>query len=79
MQFQQCIEGCLELTNRPVSLETKDREWKLTFSWTTWLYIDCCCDTYPTRQRSLTLAVPDTDLVDENGLPKLFYESDNFL
>ena len=47
---------------------------KLTVRWATWLYIDCCCDTCPTRQRLPTLTVSGTDLIDENGSPEFLYE-----
>lgn len=67
-------------TDRPPA-ESRYRDGKqaLTFNWMTWLYIDCCCDTCSIRQRFPNVTVFGTDLVDEDGLPKLFYESDDFL
>ena len=56
MQFQKYIEGRLESTGYRLSLEVGDERHKLTVSWTTWLYIDCCCDIYHTGQRSPTMA-----------------------
>ena len=50
MQFQKTIKGRLESTHHRLSLEIGDERQKLTVNWTTWLYIDCCCETYPTGQ-----------------------------
>ena len=63
MQLQKCIKGCLEHIDRPVSFEIEDKKQKLTVKWTTWLYIDCCCDTCPTCQLPLTPVFADTDLI----------------
>jgi len=65
--------------NPPLSLEIGDRRKKLTVKWTTWLYIDCCCDTCPTCQRCLISTLFVTDLIDKDSLPKLFYKLDDFL
>ena len=51
---------------------------ELTVKWVTWLYIDCCCDTCFTSQQLSTLTVHETDLVDEDSSPKIFYEFDDF-
>jgi len=61
------------------SLDIGDRKRKLTVKSATWSYIDCCCDACPTRQRPPTLTLSGTDLVDEDGLPKLFNKTDDFL
>jgi len=80
MQLQNPGKGRLESATRPLSFEIGDRRQKQkpTVKWTTWLYIDCCCDTCPTRQRFPTLMVSDADLVDEDSLPEFFYQGDDF-
>ena len=57
MEFQKYVEGRLELTGHQLSLEVEGKRQKLTVNWTTWLYIDCCCDIYSTGQRFSTAVV----------------------
>jgi len=51
-----------------------------TVNWTTWLYIDCCCDTCC---RSVILGCDRprlvTNLIHEDGLSELFNKCDDFL
>lgn len=79
MKFQKCFKGCLEQIGHMVSFAIEDEKQKLTVKWTTWLYMDCCCDTCSTCQLPLIPMVPGTDLVYEDSLPKFFYESNDFL
>lgn len=50
---------------------------ELTANCTTWLSIDCCCDTYPRHVsliQSLSADLRCTNLVDEDRLPEFFNE-----
>ena len=39
------------MTGHQLNLKVRDKRQRLTVNCTTWLYIDCCCDTYPGSQR----------------------------
>ena len=61
-----------------VSLEVELKRWRLTVNWETWLYSDCCCDIYPTRQLLPTPTVFGTHLIYEDCSPEPFDEFDDF-
>ena len=47
--------------------------------WTTWLYIDCCCDTFPRCQKDSTVKHAGTYLIDKDSLSESLHKFYDFL